>query len=97
MKRAKLGRVPWYSTVICSDLSSSSNEPILSVYNQYEGLEDDKKMVVSKIWLDGGANQADIVVPKILTPDEISAMISNYIDSLGTLVFWKGATEEDKS
>lgn len=53
-------------------------------------------MVVSKICLDGGAQTADVVVPKILTPVQISAMISSYIDSLGTLVFWSGKAGEEE-
>lgn len=96
MKRVKLGDTKWSSTILSSGHDETSDVPILSVQNLCADLADDQKTVVSKIYLDGDVS-ADVVVPKILTPTEISAMISSYIKSLGTLVYWSGDTGDDDS
>lgn len=94
MKRAKLGDTKWNSTILSSGHDETSDVPILSVQNLCADLADNQKTVVSKIYLDGD-DSAEVVVPKILTPAEISAMISAYIKSLGTLVYWSGDTGEE--
>ena len=96
MKRAKLGDTKWNSTILSSGHDEFSDVPILSVQNLCADLDDDQKTVVSKIYLDGD-DPAEVVVPKILTPAEISAMISSYIKSLGTLVYWSGTTDDDNA